>query len=489
MKGRYCKLLLIVIFLSISLVYVATFTKGWVGLHGDSVAYLSVAENLREGKGLVLYRLFENSTHLSSFPFMYPLILSIGRTFIFPFLFLFNSFCLAITLFIFNEILNIVAPKITKLTRAILILSLLTTFPFLYVHVMALAEPLFITISLSILYLTLSRKFTLKRILLITLLSAALPLIRYAGVFIFPFVGLLLLIEQRDWIGRIKNILLYSFAAIPIAWWMLLLRAEGTASRRFVSLPISYGDIFASIKTVFLWFVPNNLYVVALAGILVSTLCIFTAINYYKNIKNNVREVSTLFWFGCSYYLFIITSYIFFDRAIASDFRRILVLLIPVLLLTYGYFLNYYPKRVNILMSILLGISIGIVHGNTLIKTMQTGADLSCYTWRSNSLLLYVSENRTKYNFISNAWEPMYVCAGVYVDRASVRGQEGREKEIEYFNTALSLGKPLAFAYSSKHNKLTYLTDPQSLSTLYDLEEIYKSNDGQVFIVHLKTNK
>lgn len=458
-------------------------TRGYVGLHSDSVAYLSAAENLVAGRGLTIYRLFENSTPLSSFPFLYPILLAPFRSMPLFGIFLLNS----ISFFIFShsliKIITLLVKDSSKLKTAILYALVVVGAPIIYAYSMALTEPLFLAAVFFLLRLILEGKLEGKRLFVVVLLSSLLPLLRYAGVFVWLFVGGLLLVQADSLKLKIKYVAVYSSSCIPLLLWFLYLRSLGAESRQLVSDPLTLDFLVVAAKTMWMWVFPAGTLGLGIG----SAFLVAAAYGMYSSLKNKNREAVILLWFFASYILFIIASYAFFDRAIASDFQRILTPLFPIVIMLVGAALfsitKVWVQRVGI---VLLSVMVVSIHMGTGVKLIQNGPPLSYRTWQKNDLVAYVRENREKFNFVSNAWEPLYVYAEAYVDRIPVKGQEKRDKTTEYFKRALDRDKSLVFVFAKNHPKFNYLSSPESLGEFYELSLLEEFPEGTVYQIQEK---
>lgn len=466
-----------------TLVYMLLFTRGFVGLHSDSVAYLSAAENIVAGRGLVIYRLFENATPLSSFPFLYPILLSPFRSIPLFGVFLLNSLSFFIFSYSLIYILKLLLKDSSKLKSTILYVLVIVGAPILNAYTMALTEPLFLAAVFFLLRLILEGKLEGKRLVVVVLLSSLLPLLRYAGVFVWLFVGGILLVQADSLKFKLKYIALYSLSCAPLLLWFIYLRSLGAESRQLVSEPLTFDFLVVAAKTMWMWVFPTGMLGLGVGGVFLVAVAYYT----YFNLKNHNRVPIVLIWFFASYILFIIASYAFFDRAIASDFQRILTPLFPIVVMLVGAALfsirNIGAKRVGILIFSVMVMLIHIAAGSKLI---QYGPPLSYRIWQKSDLVSYVKENRETFHFISNAWEPLYVYANVYVDRIPVKGQEQRDKNVEYFERALHKDRPLVFVFAKNHPKVNYLSNPESLGEFYDLTLLKEFSEGSVYQIRVK---
>lgn len=459
-------------------------TKGYVGLHSDSVAYLSAAENIVAGRGLTIYRLFENATPLASFPPLYPFLLAPLRNFPLVGIFILNFVSF---LFLSYSVYKIAKTLLGEASRGkILLLYGLVIFgaPIIYSYSMALTEPIFLGVVFFLLSMVVEGDIRGRRLLYITLLSSLLPLLRYAGVFLWLFVGGLLLVQKNTIATKLKQIAVFSVSVLPLLFWFIYLRSQGEVSRRLVSEPLTFDFVIDATKTVTQWVVPLSAVGMLLGGVLFA----FGVYLFIFMANNRKRSTFVVIWFAAAYVIFIIASYVLFDRAISADFQRILVPLYPTVILLIGSILFSAQKKWLMSIGVFIFVSsLVLVHVGANAKLVQNGPPLNFEAWRGNRLLELVRKEQSSYHFISNAWEPLYVYGGVYVDRIPVKGQEGRAKEQEYFRKALAKEKPLVFVFSKEHPKANYLANPDSLSGYYSLTLLKEFPEGGVYLVQEKT--
>jgi hypothetical protein len=199
--------------------------KYGAGVASDSVKYLAVAQSLLDGHGLFDHR----GLPLLSWPPLYPILIAalswLTRLDVFDVAGYLNILVLGLNLFLSGVILQRVFSA--KMIYAYLgVLFIFLSNPNLRIHSVISSDPLYLTMAF-VLVLVLDvylRKHSTGSLILILLLSALTPLLRYVGLAIGATAGLIILIEHwrsvRIWLRDGVAVALASF--LPIGWWLLV---------------------------------------------------------------------------------------------------------------------------------------------------------------------------------------------------------------------------------------------------------------------------
>ena len=309
------------------MVYLFLATPNGFGLAVDSVAYIQTSRSLVEHGSL---------TGLSFWPPGYPAMIALFA--VFQHDYFFAARLLGVMLFGLNLLLfNLILQKCgwSKLIACILTIVLIFDHDLLYLHLMALSEPAFLTSLLAgtLALIVYSETGSLKTLVVAGLIVGMSAMIRYAGVAFIAGAALALFLQgclsKRD--GKLSAILLRPIqflvvAAFPITMWVLKKSLESgrVGVRESVYHPITSQKWIVGLHTVANWF-GNIEYGAGLLSV-VAILLIF----YHKNLSANAKRL--LMYSAClvlGYVAFILLTLSYFDNAIGLDFR----ILSPVKLL------------------------------------------------------------------------------------------------------------------------------------------------------------
>lgn len=274
------------IFLAGVALYWFTTTTG-IGVGYDSFIYLSAAENLLSGKGLVWSLGPGSGEPLTHYPPLYPF--SLATAGLMTRLELVDA-ARAMTALLYGLNLVFVSSFIGRFTQSSIPvilsgLSLLASPIFMEVHLMAMSEPLFITVWLSS-YLFLFR-FIEHEKNLDFILSAVLCgmgiLSRYAGAAFAPAFAIILVLFSKKSLGdRLwRGSLFIALSLAPILlWYTRNYLAAGTATNRILQFHPAYQEqLQIGYARMLYWIFPERLsFPVALVpGIFLMAFTLFGA--------------------------------------------------------------------------------------------------------------------------------------------------------------------------------------------------------------------
>ena len=203
---------------------VATSRYG-AGVASDSVRYLSVAQNLLEGKGLTLHR----GDPLLSWPPLYSILLAglsfVTRLDVFTAGWYFNIFLLGLNLFLSGVIFYRVFSN-KPLYAYLASLFILFSMSSLRIHATISSDPFYLTLTLGFL---LAVEYYVKRrsyvaFAWMVLFSALAPIQRYVGLAVTVTAGIVILIENRRSVRVFlrDGFVLGLVSILPIGWWLII---------------------------------------------------------------------------------------------------------------------------------------------------------------------------------------------------------------------------------------------------------------------------
>ena len=351
MKKRFLIFLLCLSVFGVALGLVATSRYG-AGVTADSVKYLSVAQNLLDGNGLIDHR----GVTLVLWPPLYSIVLA-GLSFITRL----DVFVAATYLNVLLNGLNLYLgglvfwrafsdrPIYAYLASIFAALSISS----LRVHATIFSEPLYLTMTLGLL-LALDEYIgsrSLRSFIWILLLSALAPMQRYVGLALGVTAMLVILVENRK---SFRTILLEGFFVtlatnLPIGWWLLIhnLRDNGTLWGGTSDQVVDVAENTSlALTKIFHWFIP---YLTPLMPILLRPFWLLAAIVVALGLLN-FKSIDRIRAWGKALtshaiYLALVYGFVYLAAvmvtSITSDHQWLysdryhIIALVPVLLLTF----------------------------------------------------------------------------------------------------------------------------------------------------------
>lgn len=223
-KRAYWIFLTILSLIAVLVGAIAT-SKYGAGVASDSTKYLSVAQSLMDGNGLFDHR----GKPLLSWPPLYSVLIAglaaLTGWDVFVTAWYLNIFLLGSNLFLSGVVFYRAFPQ-RILYAYLAVLFVFLSNPSLRIHAVVSSDPLYLT-AVFALALALDRYITRRSygaFVVILLLSALAPLLRYVGLAIGATAGVVVLVEHfrapRIWL---RDGLLLGFATVlPTAWWLVV---------------------------------------------------------------------------------------------------------------------------------------------------------------------------------------------------------------------------------------------------------------------------
>jgi hypothetical protein len=261
MKQFTSKLLrawLLLALLSPILVYIATSTYG-PGVTGDSLRYLSTAQNIRTGLGVVDYSL----NPLLAWPPLYSLILTTGPD-VYLFGWALNILLYAVNIYLAGKLAATLLPEFAP-APALVALAALASPSILRLHTSIAPDPLFLAIILAFLILAAHWQATMepKTLGVMLGLAACAGLVKYPGLSLALVGGMI--IALRQWPKHPLRALgtgglFTALAALPLAGWVFLhnfLQYGSMFGERGSGLPIE--NLTITLEKMLYWFLPYSI--------------------------------------------------------------------------------------------------------------------------------------------------------------------------------------------------------------------------------------
>ena len=259
-KSKYSFFLSALGMIAILLGAVAT-SKYGAGVASDSTKYLSVAQNLLEGKGLYDHK----GAPLLSWPPLYPIILAglsgLSGLDVFVVGWYLNVFLLGLNVFLSGVIFYRVFPD-QPLYAYLASLFVLLSISALRIHATISSDPFYLTLTLAFLIAVdgYIKQRSYRAFAWMLVLSVLAPLLRYVGLAITATAGIVILIENRNALRVFlrDGFILGSLSVLPIAWWLIVHNVMTYNSLwGLSSQPVEVGENISMAFTKMLhWFVP-----------------------------------------------------------------------------------------------------------------------------------------------------------------------------------------------------------------------------------------
>src|SRR5215208_4491762 len=259
-KNSYWLFLSILAVLAIVLCGIVT-SKYGAGVSSDSTKYLSVAQNLLMGNGLIDHK----GAPLLSWPPLYSMILAtlsfLTSLDVFVVGWYFNVFLLGLNVFLSGMIFYRVFPE-KPLYAYLASLFVFLSISALRIHADISSDPFYLTLTLGFLIATddYVTKRSYRSFAWMVLFSILAPLQRYVGLAITVTAEIVILVENRKFIHTwLRDGFVLGFLSVlPIAWWLVVHNMIVYGSLwGLSSQPVNVGEnISLALTTMLHWFVP-----------------------------------------------------------------------------------------------------------------------------------------------------------------------------------------------------------------------------------------
>jgi hypothetical protein len=326
-------------------------SKYGAGISSDSTKYLSVAQNLLEGNGLVDHK----GAPLLSWPPLYSMILAglslITGLDVFVAGWYFNVFLYGLNVFLSGVIFYRVFLE-KRLYAYLACLFVFLSLSALRIHADISSDPFYLTLTLGFLIAVddYVRKRSYRAFAWMVLFSVLAPLQRYVGLAIAVTAEIVILIENRKsiriWLR--DGFILGFLSVLPIGWWLIVHNMIMHGSLwGLASQPVDVSENISLALTKMLhWFFP---YLTFLMPILTRPLILLAALALIlffinRNDKENGRAWARSFMIPSVYPMMVYAAVYFIALAltvITNDHRDLfsdryyVILLVPVTILIF----------------------------------------------------------------------------------------------------------------------------------------------------------
>ena len=488
-------------------VYFAT-TVG-IGVSPDSIAYLSAAQALSEGRALLTIA-GERWVPLTHYPPLFPAFAALG-----PLLGACASGWLRglhALLFLVVVLLAAVASWRASgresLAPALTALALVTAKDVVYAFCMAWSEPLFLALMLACLLWTARCGVVRARTALVAAaaFAGAAVLTRYAGVSLIAFgVFTILSAGRHSMRGRLQDAIVFSgLSVLPVALWATrnTLVAGSATSRELAFHPLPWSVYLGGAGTISEFFtrswhwivldeIPRNL---QLAGCVTAGLAILAGAFATRSGSDEERVFHrAVAAFVAVHIATLVAAGAFQDHSIVFDHRQMLPVHVAGIVVVVALVLRITAGR---RWWRGLAVALLVIHGGAgirltapwVVEAHQEGLELNSRRWKQSPLLARIRALPPGVALATNAADAIYHHTGRLsrelperMNRISARPNPRYQRELR--DLAATLGPGGAVVWFGTVPWRTYLPDHEELSRVPGLTEKARVSDGSLFVV------
>jgi hypothetical protein len=512
-KDRFWIFLSVLALLAILLCGFAT-SKYGAGVSSDSTKYLSVAQTLLNGNGLVDHK----GAPLLSWPPLYSILLAglglLTGLDVFVAGWYFNVFLLGLNVLLSGVIFQRVfseKPLYAYLASLFVFLSLSS----LRIHADISSDPFYLTLTLGFLVAVDGhiKRRSYRAFAWITLFSVLAPLQRYVGLAIALTAEIVILVENQRSIRTLlrDGFILGVLSVLPIAWWLIVhnLILHGSLWG-LSSQPVDVGEnISLALTKILHWFVP---YLTVLMPVLMrpwiplGALALLLLLINRKHKDYGGRWIQSLadpsvypsLVYGAVYFIALALTVITQDhRDLFSD-RYYVILLVPGALFMFLTFeklvlphLHFSPKHIQTGLLIVFALwaiypvySAGEYLSAARVEGEPSGANMfNNRTYREKPMVAEMQRLRTEQpteTFYSN-----YVDAVWFYTRKPVSLLPFVNDNAMTAYAGWPYDKPGYIIWFEPNEYKHYLA-PQKIAQFADVMLVYQGKDGEIYRVQAR---
>ena len=499
----------VIAFLGLSIILLLSRLYG-IGLLSDSVYYVSVARHIACGNGFVGYDGYNYVLQPPLYPFLlaaFKIIFNIDPLISAAY---FNALLFGLVIYLSGMFL---LKNLNSFPLAIIgTISILVSFVFIQIFLLALSETLFILLVLLYLNALYNYKEKGRNADLIYLsLSVALACItRYVGI-ILIFSGVISTLFCRN--GNFKrklihSIIYFSISIIPAGLWILrnILTSGSFVGQRAASSYNFRENLLFYFNSVLRWFMPfqiNSLVLPLILIILSISIFMITVLTYRSGkmilVFNRFQPIIIFIMFYSA--IIIISSTTTAYDKIAN--RLLSPVFVPVTFLLL-VFIDYlflwikkfpYQKFISLLflLALIYWLKYPLMESIYHVKeySKHSGLVFGREIWKDNSVIKYLNDNNkslTGYSFFSNVPEVIYLYADKETKWSPARTFYNspqllpqNDSQIGNWNGCNKVC--LVWFNSINRNFLFSLDELKGRTTM---QKIFQSKEGEIFTSEVK---
>ena len=408
-----------------------TSTRWGIGGYPDSLVYVGVARSILDGSGVRFFNDMGQFAPVTQYPPLYPSMMAafgiigldplLGSRWISVFLFAANAILVAYILY-----------RTTLSPGAALIGSFfaLSSFPMVYIHSMALSEPMFIfLVFLGFAFLALYLQGSTLWMIYLSGLSIGLScLTRYVGIaFLLTGPVVIFCLGNREWKKRLADARsFFILASLPLVTWVCrnLWLAGNAVNRTFGFHPPAIKDLLPTIDTMCLWLFPAGLIDGApwlwrsILAIVFLSVCWLAQ----KRDLSRSRYIHLVGFSVLGYGSFLITSSSLNDQPLYFDTRTLALPYVAAMILAVAITTNWLKAARLKAKSwrwftfdclIITIAAVQMVNGALWLRhSYLNGLGFANEAWRNSELVKFAKNTGSSIPIFSNAPDFLYTFTG-----------------------------------------------------------------------------
>jgi hypothetical protein len=371
-------------------------------------------------------------------------------------------------------------------------------------HIFLWSEPLFLCFIAGILLsLALFQRTKKVRYVAIAIgIAALLPIIRYAGVVIIPFMLIALWVLTTGTFAQklMRTIRTGTILVLPIGLWTLAMRVlqNERSIREFAIHIIEPHRIQEGASTLLGWIFPQsfvqgnlqNMGVFFLFVIIVAFIVVLIKRNVIRESLKNVDFVWLPILFAVGYISFLVISISFFDAYTPLD-GRILSPIILMIAYVIGHILTQKNVVAHVIATFVFIMMIGF-HVTSQITFFQTsytkGLPFSSQEWRESETIAFMIGMEEEVTIYSNLPHQTTILTGrndivMFPRMFTLSGAKVLRYERQISNIKAQGGEKYIVFFKGVHSGTWRYPGIEDLDTLLSLEKVADLKDGVVFKV------
>lgn len=522
-------LFILAVIAGIGTIFIFVCTKKYgTAFSADSVNYMAAAHNLLAGKGFLMC----DGEPFIAWPPLYPTLLALLKFFRVDYIV--SVRCVSALAFGFIMYLSglWVLKNTSRLFLAVLCsLGILLSKPLTYVFCYAWSETIFIVLLMMFFLLLPSfiKESTIKRGLLLALITAAACLTRYIGGVLFLLLVLSVLVNKKQvlWRRAASAAFLAMVSVFPLALWLLrnrLVTGMLTGRRLPTDTPVSMlsknmnlaGNVIAS------WFLPGQIVKGVPGWIFFLVFSVLVVIGFISILVRSRKR--KLYWLE-SPKVVLVLFVIIFTAGVVSAASRVIIdpiddrllapIYIPAVLLFWASLGNIFPLdtkptqqkkdlyvkliRAGIVGGIFIGIWFGAGSNNVFSRAermVKYGAGgRNSVRWHASETVTWLKSNQLSGSVFSNDCFTVFfftrhTCkmSPALPTRRGCTSAELRqesERQVAEFKEALQ-AKDGAYLVWFLPNRRDYLYDVEQLQGFCRMRIVQQFRDGAIIALYPK---
>ncbi|HOE12572.1 MAG TPA: hypothetical protein PLQ35_12350 [bacterium] len=471
-------------------------SKYGIGLTADSIHYISAANNLADGNGLVEY----DGIPQVSWPPLYACLLALLSLASIPIpsgARVIHAILFAVILFCSGEIFRRHCRSRWLVLFAIFMLSV--SYSLVSISICMWSEPLFIVLLLLTVLLIPScfRRQSIRRLLAVSLLTALFCLQRYIGVTLALTISAIILAYWPESSRRKRVVLSVGFLIVscfPLVLYLIrnYMLTSTLTGYRGSSPNTLYDNIHYLLDGISIWFIPVEIPLWIREVLLLlfgGAAGIHILYKIWQGRRSPTRDVQVpvmaLFTWIYILTLVALSTTVAFQRIANRFLLPIYVFVVFLFVKSADDLLGHYShvRLQKTVVSIFLvalsfcwmGYMIPHIHGKVVHHRKCGTGEYNIERWKESDMIRVIQREPIQGKIFSNAADIMYI----FTDRPATMGPF-RAETIEEFREKLSKDGPNYLVWFDACRK-DYIYNLDEIQSIFALELIRECQDGAIY--------